>query len=345
MKKFGKYEINPAPYLAIVANPHRKKRRAKFRKNPARRAKRPGLFVLKKPTKNPAPKKSARSRFKKKARNPLKIRHVIVEENPMKRASRKKSRSGKRRKNPMKRKASRKKARKVFRSIKRSRNPMKHKKRRGGKKRYNRNPMKRSRGGRRMKRYSRNPVGQTVRELFGQPMLIFAAGVVTAQVVNNTVLDRINSPMSGQRSFDLPFVDYTMLGNAATAGTFYTKNAWILAGYKLVLGGAIGYALRNQAPRFSQGYLTGTVAGAITEVLVQQNVITRNNQLVWGRGTSRMYRGAGLVPGVNSLLTGPAQGFMRFNNMPAQRGTGALVGPGTMRDLERQSEGAFRGAN
>lgn len=354
----GKYEINPAPYLSIVANPHKKN---------------PGLVVLKKARKNPGKKIAG----VKKSRNPLKCRHVIVEENPsMKRSTRKKRMASKRRKNPtvsgtVARKAGegrgrwhhkkgrflynphRKKKRRKFSISKHSRNPMKHKKRRGGKRRYSKNPMRRRGGLRRSRssrRYSRNPVGDTVKELFGQPMLTFAAGVVTAGVGNATILKAINSPASGQRSFDLPGIDYSMLGTA-NAASFYSKNALALAAYKLVLGGTIGYLLRNQAPRFSQGYLVGTVAGAISDVLVKQNIVVQTGYgpiLQLDRptaGASRMYRGAGLVPGVPTQLTGPAQGFMRWNNMPPQRGAGAMVGPGTMRDLEVQSEGAFRGAN
>ncbi len=202
-----------------------------------------------------------------------------------------------------------------------------------------------------MRRYGRNPVGGFVRELFGPDMLSVAGGVVIGNVGTTMIMNKLVSanPTTGQRSFDLPGVDYSMLANPQTAATFYSKNAWMLAIYKLAIGGAAGYLLRNQSPRLSRGILIGTAATAVSDVLKNTGILSPTGTLsLMNRGTSRYYppaRGAGYLPGTSTRFTGPGQQFLTQNGVPRPRGMGAQVGPATMTNLERQAESAFRGAN
>lgn len=193
-------------------------------------------------------------------------------------------------------------------------------------------------------------MGGFVRDLFGPDMLSLAGGVVISSVGTTMIINSLVSanPTTGQRKFDLPFIDYSMLANPATAGTFYSKNALPLAGYKLVLGGLAGYLLRNQSPRLARGLLIGTVATAFSDVLKSTGFITASGSLSLTRGAGRNYaaaRGAGFLPGTSTRFTGPAQQFLAANSVPRPRGMGASVGPGSMATMERQSESAFRGAN
>lgn len=335
MKPGHKYSANPAPYALIVANPKGGKRRNKKRRNPAKRR---GIFVIRKPKRNPSTKvsvmKTRRRRHRAKRRNPAKLRHVLML-------------------NPRKRRRSKRRGRSLF-----TRNPMKkHRRRRGA--RRSRNPVSRRsaprRMGRRSRRRFRNPLPGVVQDLFGPDMLTFAGGVVVANVGTSMIMNRlVAGNAQGQRPFDLPGVDYSMLGTA-NAAQFYSKNAWLLALYKIAIGGSAGYLLRNQSPRLSRGILVGTVATAISDVLKNTGVLSATGALTWpgASGTHRYFAGTGrnysprlgFVPGTPTTFTGPAQSFLTANNVPRPRGMGARVGPSTMTGVQENSEGAFRGAN
>ena len=321
---------NPAPFAMVVANVAGRKRRAKSkRRNPTKA--RAGISIVRMPKKNPAPLPDMKTkrRRNKKRRNPLSNLGRFFE---------------KKRRNPTKRRSSSRRRRNSASKIS-SVNPMaKRTRKRGSRRRRNpiaRRGARRRNPGRRSSR-RRNPI-PVVRELFGPDMLTFAGGVVAVSVGTSMLMNRIlaGNPTTGQPGMKLPLVDYTPLANPATAGQFYARNAWILAGYKLAIGGLLGYALRNQAPRFSRGVMVGAVATAISDVLKNTGVLNAAGNLQIARaGTARNYPGvAGLVPGVPARLAGgPASAFLR-------KGMSARVNAGTMRSMENQTEGAFRGAN
>ncbi len=327
-----KAKKNPVPYIGIIANP-KKKRRGKRRS-----AKRnPGLYVSRMPTRNP--KKKTRSGKRRKNSGGLQVRHVILAQNPKKKTRR----SGKRR---------------ASRSSNFSKNPpMKTRKRRRGARRSssrrNRNPMPRRagrrRGARRMGR-RRNPgaiMGQ-VRDIFSPEIIAATGGVIAGSVGANTIVSKLvmANPATGQRSFDLPLVDYSMLASQdpAVRQTFWQKNYLALAGYKLLIAGIAGMMLRKYSPRLGTGVIVGGMVAAGTTILQAQNVVTPSGALAT-RGTGRNFpaaRGTGIIPGTPALFTGPAMGVVMGRG---NRGTGARVGTGTVRSLERSTEGAFTGAN
>jgi hypothetical protein len=234
-----------------------------------------------------------------------------------------------------------------------SRNPMKTRKRRRGSRRRNRNPMARSGAKRRTSRrrsssrrrsFMRNPMPM-VRDVFSSDILATTGGVLGGSVLANTVISKlVMGNATGVRSFDLPGVDYTMLASTdpVVRQTFYSKNAWLLGMYKLVVGAGTGLILRRYSPRLGTAVIAGGMLAAATTVLQANQLLTPAGTLV-SRGTGRNFGpgGVGMLPGTSTTFTGPAQRFLQ----PRGRGMGAMVGPGTMRSMENNSEGAFRGAN
>ncbi len=342
MKKARKYLINP-PFALVVANP-KGKRAAKKRRNPTKaRRGRAGIFVIRKPSRNPsaplpAMKTKRRRKHRSKRRNPAKLRHVLMLNPKRKTRRRRRARS------------------KIFAS-----NPMKTKHRRRGKRRRSRNPMMSRRGVRRSGRRRsstrrfRNPMPAIASQLFGPDMLTLAGGVVIANVGTTMIMNRLvaGNPTTGVRPFNLPGVDYSMLGTAA-APTFYTKpqNVVMLALYKGAIGATAGYLLRNQSPRLSRGILVGTVATMISDVLKGTKVLSSTGTLTWG-GMGRNYpamgrnfrAGTGFLPGTSTRFTGPGQNFLTANNVPRPRGMGAVVGPNMVRNTAAMAESAFGAAN
>lgn len=325
MKKTGKYYINPAPFAMIVANSPGSKRKAK-RRNPAKKkSKGPGIFVIRKAKRNPIKRGPSMPTMKTKRRRKAKRRNPIS--NLGRFAKRKTRRAVRKIRRKAKRSAS------IF-----SRNPMSTKKRRRrGSRRRTRNPISRRgatrrRSGRRSSRRMRNPL-PIVKEMFGPDMITFAGGIVVANVGTTMIMNRIlaGDPTTGQRSFDLPLVDYSMLGTA-NAQTFYSKNAWVLAAYKLAIAGAAGWALKSQSPRLSRGIMVGGVATAISDVLRNANILNAQGTLSMARaGTGRgarafLGRGAGTyIPGVPPLLSGPGTAFINNGAPMARNGMGAAV--------------------
>ncbi len=381
IKNGKKYLVNPAPFVAIVANPKGRRGKTK-RRNPLKRGK-AGVYVIRKARRNPteqerkrfpdrypvsafersssagkAAYEKARASGKSRAES-LKLGSAAAHAEgvrlgifdaknpPMKKRSRKKAR----RSNPLKKRARRSAGgRFTSRKSTRKRNPMSKKTRRRGKSRRSKNPMTRRggkrRSGRRSTRRMRNPI-PVVRELFSSDMLSLGAGVVVGSVGTKMIMNRLvaGDPTTGARAFALPGVNYTV-----PAAQFYSKNAWILAFYNLAIGGGAGYLLRNQSPRLARGIMIGAVASTISDVLRNTGVISPTGTLqmpgMLAQGVGRNYGpGVGYLPGTNTTFTGPAQRFLAANNVPRPRGMGARVGPGTMAAMQGQSEGAFRGAN
>ncbi len=317
MPKRAKYLLNPAPFVMGVVNPAMKKKKKKhLRKNSAKKSRRPGIKVLRKPTRNPRPKKRTKKRAKK---NSFQLKHILVE-NSHRKSPRKKTR-----KNP---------------SSKKSTRPAMSKKSHKKKKHYKKNPSsKRRKSSRRM----RNPMG-VVSEIFNPNMLIVAGSAIGANVGLNMIMNRFTAgDATGKRPFNLPGVDYTQ-----PPATFYSKNGYILAAYKLVVGGFIGYMLRNQSARVSQGIILGTTITAGSDVFRTAGFINSQGTIGTVAGLSRNYparAGMGFLPGTNTRFTGPAQSFLTMNNVPRPRGMGAAVGPNMVNHTQGQTEGSFRGAN
>ncbi len=322
MPKRAKYLLNPAPFVMGVVNPAMKKKKKKHvRRNSAKKSRRPGIKVLRKPTRNPRPKKRTKKRAKK---NAFQLKHILVE-NSHRKSTRKKTR-----KNP---------------SSKKSTRPAMSKKHRPKKKHYRKNPSsKRRKHSRRM----RNPMG-VVSEVFNPNMLVVAGSAIASNVGLNMIMNRFTAgDATGKRPFDLPGVDYTQ-----PAATFYQKNGYILAAYKLLIGGFIGYSLRNQSARVSQGIILGTTITAGSDIFRTAGFINAQGTLAMTSipGLSRNYParpGMGFLPGTNTRFTGPAQNFLvnsAMNNVPRPRGMGAAVGPNMLNHTQSQVEGSFRGAN
>lgn len=310
MKPRARYLINPIPFGIVVANP---KRKSKKRRNPM--SKKPGIYVIRKGRKRNPRKKRRRSA---KRRNPLKLKHILVT-NPHRRRAHKK-----RRRNPHQIAAMSKRTRRKTRKATYRRNSAR------------RNPARRKNRRSRVRRM-RNPIG-IVNDMFNPNMLTFAGGVVISELGTRMIMNRLISgdPVNHVPAMKLPGINYTppvgVVYTAAAPWDIWRDNAWMIAAYKLVIGGVAGYLLRNQSPRLSQGIMVGAVAGAITDVVAVTGVLKE------ARGTHRYFpgpRGAGAyVPGVPSIFTGPAAGFLG-RGAPMARGTRTMVSPRQANDMVR----------
>ncbi len=280
MAKFGKYLVNPVPYLAIVANPKKRRgKKVKMKRNPKKKR------AKKRPAPAPLPKISSaqpQTQMKSKRRRRRKSRSFFGKRNPVRRSRRRRSSS----------------------------------------------------------RRVRNPISSNIREMFSPNMLTLAGGVVIGNVGTAMIINRLVAPPAGStRPFDLPGVDYTV-----ASAEFYTKNAVALAFYKLAIGIAASYLLRNQSPRLSQGLAIGSVAGAINDVLKKTGVITPTGTIA-GVGRNFSARGAGYLPGTNTRFTGPAQRFLSPTNGVPRPGMGAAVRRGFTERTAAKAESAFGSAN
>lgn len=322
MPKRAKYLVNPAPFVMGVINPAMKKKKKHYRKNSAKKSRRPGIKLLKKPVRNKAKKHRAKKKRAHAKKNAFQLKHVLIENSHKKKRGHKK----KHRKNPSPNKSTR---------------PAMSKKRHSKKKHYKKNSTRkyRKKGSRRM----RNPMG-VVTEIFNPNMLIVAGSAIGANVGINMIMNRlVVGDATGKRPFDLPGVDFTQ-----PPATFYQKNGYILAFYKLLLGGGIGYLLRNQSSRVSQGIILGSTITAGSDIFKTAGLINAQGTLGNVPGLSRNYParpGMGFLPGTNTRFTGPAQNFLTTNNVPRPRGMGAAVGPNMVAHTQSQVEGGFRGAN
>lgn len=269
-----------------------------------------GMYLI-----NPASRKKSRSKTGKK-------RRPFSSQNPMKK-SRRKSRRSFARKNPARRKRRRSFARRNP-SARRSRlkhvlflNPrMKKSSRRRRRSFASRNPSRR-RG------FSRRNPGGPISTIFNNDTLTLGGGVVIGNLGINLILNKILLPNAqGQIPLALPGV------NTAVAGYMGTLPVTL---YKVLLGGTVGYLLRDRSPRLAQGIIIGTIATAVSDVLRQSNVLSNlpgGSQALTG-GVGRYFngvRGAGAyVPGVPAIFTGPGGAFLHTGAPAARRGTGALV--------------------
>ncbi len=299
MRTIGRYRLNPAPaYVMGVFNPVKRKPKKIRRKNSAK--KRAGMWLAKRPTRNP----KSRKRAHRKVKNPLTLKHVLLE-------------------NP------RKKRRKISRNCLPIVNPM-SKKRSHKKKQHKRNPM--SRRHRKHTRRMRNPMG-AIREVFPTDLLVTGLAALGTNVGLNTLQNWALTPNTdGSLRFKIPGVSYPGT-NGITAATFYQQNGYILAFWKALLGGAAAYFTRNQGKRLSQGIALGTVITAGSDVARTANFVSASGALQINRGTSAFLpRGRGAqtyIPGVPPLLSGPATAFINNGapvaRMPMNRGTNAIV--------------------
>jgi hypothetical protein len=319
-RRGGPRKKNPVPFALVTANPKRR-----------RKSKKAGVFIIRKPTtKNPAPVVSMKTKRRRSRRK----------NSPISNLGRFAKRRRKARRNPSRRRKARRGSPKIFivnpmkksrrrRSRGRSRNPMK---RRGG---YRRNVSRRSSRRRSRSSYRRNPI-QVVQTLFGSDMLSLGAGVIIGSAGAQTVLNYLQAAdTAGKRRFSLPGVDYTPLATTGGAAAFYEKNAWVLAGYKLLIAGGGGWLLRNQSPRLARGIMLGAIVGAATDVLNNTGMLS-GGAFVLNRGTSAYFgpgRGMGrgmaaLTPGVSPTFTGPGAGFLNgANGAPMSRGMGRALSP------------------
>ncbi len=186
-----------------------------------------------------------------------------------------------------------------------------------------------------------------VKEIFNPDMLIVAGSAIASNVGLNMIMNRlVVGDSTGARPFNLPGVDYTQ-----PAATFYQKNGYVLAGYKLLVGGFIGYLLRNQSARVSQGVILGTTITAGSDIFKTAGLINAQGTLgnLQMLGVGRNFRsgaGAPWPPTSNgAIYNNPALSMIDSSNVPRPRGMGAPVGAGTMADMKRQAGGAFNGAN
>lgn len=204
------------------------------------------------------------------------------------------------------------------RSRKRARNPVRSSKR-GRSRRHSRNPSRR-RGSRRM----RNPVA-IVSDIFSPENLAVGtgalAGVVGTRWLVNTLLQGDNT---GKRMFDLPGITYPTATAPMTAAQFTDKNKIALAIYEAALPAAIGYVLRNQAPRFSRGVMLASVVNLGIALLKQTDIGTKAG-LSYGVGAFLPRGARTFIPGVPPMLSGPATSFINNGAPVPSRGMGAVV--------------------
>lgn len=332
MKKGHKYALNPVGFAGIVANPKGRSKRKTKKRNPNRAKGKPGMWIVRKAKKNPAkPAPAPVKRAKRKPRRKPRAKAVA----PVKKISQSTNKTMSKTKR---------------RGKGRSRNPSRRgKARRAARSSARRNPSRR--GKRRMGRRSRNPaqIASYGRELFSSDMLSVAGGVVLSGLGTTMILNQAfkTDPTTGKRMFDLPLIDYTPLASPATAGTFYSKNVWPIAFYKVLIGGGAAFLLRNQSPRLSRGLAIGTVAGVVSDVLKGTGMLKANGTLALPstNGAGRNYpaaNGAGrgmrtYVPGVPTIFTGQGSAFL------APRGAGARVDGKFMTRLPAMVENPFAG--
>lgn len=313
MKKTGKFYRNPAPYALTAINPAKKRRRRKAarrgaRKNPAIRRKvgtrgwhhKRGTFLY-----NPVKKLKRRRR-----KNPLEVKHVLVEtpaKNPARRKRRRKI-SSKSTRNPI---MSRK------RKNRRSRNPARSHSRRGRSHRR-RNPSRRR--GRIMRR--RNPV-PILSEVATQENVMTGVGVLAGIAGTRLLVNRLiqGDPTTGARMFDLPGVTYSTATAPLTQQQFAAKNKIALAIYETLIPAVAGWLTRN-------------VNGPISRGLFQSSIVNLGIAAIRGTdiGTSSglnaflpRQRGLGTaIPGVPAMLSGPGTAFIT-SGAPVPAGLGAAV--------------------
>jgi len=249
---------------------------------------------------NPGKRKKKVTRSKRFAKsNPMKKsrrrRRSFARTNPVKRRRR---RFAKR--NPARRRGARIQHMMVFP------NSMKRKKRRSFSRR---NPVRRSR---RRSFIRRNPAGGIGATIFDRDTMILAGGVVLGTVGTNYIMNKLLLPgTTGAVPFNLPGVNFQQTGY---------MNSLPVAAYKFGIGAAVGYLLRNKAPALSQGIVVGAFAGALSSVIQSSNLLsglpgatTTPTSISTAAGTGRFFRPRGMganVPGVPSIFTGPASGFL-----------------------------------
>jgi hypothetical protein len=348
---------------------------SKYQVNPPKKkARRPGIRVIKKPQRNPAAKRKAAKKTAKK--NPIPFT-AIVANSVRRKKPRRKSRNPSRKVSagqlgldfsatPRSAKSwhhkrgsyaynaakKRRKARKISSSVL-SQNTM-SKKRRRGRKGRSRNPVSRggSRRGRsknpsrrsrsRSRSRSRNPM-PFLKDAFNSNVLTQVAGGIVGGVGANSLVNTFAAP-TATRTWSLPFIDKTMLASPdpAVRATFWRENALALAAWKVALGIGVNVGLGKQAPRLAPAMMVGAFLAAGMDLLKAQQVITPD-------GTLRA--GMGYLPGTPTLYTNPAQRFLAGrggagrNFSSGRNGMGARVTAGTTDLVARQTEGAFGGAN
>lgn len=177
----------------------------------------------------------------------------------------------------------------------------------------------------------RNP-SEGIGSIFDRDVMTVAGGVVIGTVGTNLVMNALLLPnaTTGAVPFQLPGV------NVSTVG--YMNSAPV-ALYKFAIGAGAGYLLRHSAPRVAQGIMIGAFAGAISSILQQTNVLaslpggaSMQSALPIAAGTGRYFRGrpgaGSYTPGVPTIFTGPAAGFLSRGSPMARtgmrRGAGAL---------------------
>lgn len=193
-----------------------------------------------------------------------------------------------------------------------------------------RNPVRR-RGRRSFIR--RNPASGIGSTIFDRDTMIVAGGVVIGTVGTNLVLNKLLLPnAAGAVPFKLPGVNFQQSNY---------MNSIPVALYKFGIGAAAGYLLRNTSPRLAQGIVVGAFAGGISSILQSTNAlgglqsanVPATIVTTAAPGVSRFFRGArgagAYVPGVPSIYTGPASGFLNKGS-PMGRKFGMRRGAGAM---------------
>lgn len=327
MKKFGIYRRNPAkkvrnpaPFALTLVNPAKKRAAAK-----RRRTKNPVKSVPLSTRSTGATIRSAKARHHKKGefrynparklkkrrrKNPLAVKHVIVDGAALNRAKKRRKKSRSVLKNPPM------KTRKRSRRKNRSRNPFRAVKR-GRSRRRNRNP---SRGRRRSgSRRMRNPM-TIIQDGFSMDQLSLAIGSLVGIVGTRYLLNKlIQGDATGKRMFDLPGITYSSATNPMTPEQFSVKNKIALAFWETIVPLLAGYFLKGQSPRFSKGLLLSAPVNLGLGLIKGTDIGNKagvNAFLPRGTGT--------FIPGVPPMLSGPATAFIQ-NGAPVRRGTSAIV--------------------
>jgi len=319
MKKIGRYlrnpvkrrkprkvvrKRNPIPFALTTVNPVRKKKRKAARKNPPVTPVRTetrkvgasawhharGKFLY-----NPAKKKAAKRRRK----NPLELRHALLEIPT---------------KNPSSMSKKRKRSRRSG-----TRNPVSTKKRYRSSKRSRRNPSRK--GGFRL---MRNPI-PVVSDVTTKENLTKGVAVLGGVVGTRWMIQRLISgdPTTGQRMFDLPGITYSTAAAPLTQAQFIAKNKIWLAFYEAAIPAVAGWYMKRHNREISEGLLMASVVNLGIAGLrgTQIGATTGLNAFL-----PRQRGMATYIPGVPPMLSGPATAFIN-NGSPVARanGMGAAV--------------------
>lgn len=172
-------------------------------------------------------------------------------------------------------------------------------------------------------RRMRNPIA-ILNDVTAKENLMVGGGALVGIVGTRWLVNTLiqGDPVTGQRMFDLPGITYSTATAPLSQAQFTAKNKLALAFYEIAIPVLLGYAMRNQNAQFSKGLLASAVVNAGIAAI-------RSTQMGARAGLGAFLpraRGMGTyIPGVPPMLSGPATGFINSGSPVPRRGMGAVV--------------------